>query len=84
LVGVVPRDDDTVSVEPLIPPDAWDWFSLDGVPYHGRLLTVVWDRTGKKYNRGSGLAVWADGQAIARSDTLARITAKLPDNEVTK
>ena len=37
LVGIVPRDDDIVEVDPLLPPDAWDWFCLDGVPYHGRL-----------------------------------------------
>ncbi len=77
LVGLVPRDDDTIVVDPLIPADAWDWFCLDNVPYHGRTLTVLWDRTGEKYHRGRGLLVFADGVEIARSDELTRVTGKL-------
>jgi hypothetical protein len=78
LVGIVPRADDTVEVDPLLPPDAWDWFCLDGVPYHGHSLTVVWDRTGEHYGRGAGLAIWADGREIARSAELGRLTGALP------
>ena len=32
LVGLVPRDDDRIEVDPLLPADAWDWFCLDGCP----------------------------------------------------
>ena len=78
LVGIVPREDETVEVDPLLPADAWDWFCLEGVPYHGRSLTIVWDRTGKHYGRGAGLAIWADGQEIARSAELGRLTGELP------
>ncbi len=97
LVGLVPREDDVVEVDPLIPanddmndprrregpilegpPYAWDWFCLDGVPYHGHSLTIVWDRTGERYGRGAGLAIWADGEEIARSPELGRLTGKLP------
>lgn len=78
LVGIVPRDDDTVEVSPLLPEGAWDWFCLEGVPYHGHSLTVVWDRTGERYGRGAGLGVWVDGQEIARSPTLTHLTGKLP------
>lgn len=78
IVGIVPREDDVVEIDPLIPPDTWDWFCLDRVPYHDRLLTIVWDRTGKRFNRGAGLAVWADGNEVARSASLTRVTGKLP------
>jgi Trehalase len=78
LVGIVPRADDIVEINPLLPPDTWDWFCLDGVPYHGQSLTIVWDRTGGHYNRGAGLAVWADGHEVARVAQLARLTGKLP------
>jgi hypothetical protein len=80
LVGLVPRDDGTVEIDPLLPSDAWDWFCLDGVPYRGRSLTIAWDRTGQRYGRGAGLAVWVDGVEVARSAELTRITAqsKLP------
>ncbi|MCI0333599.1 MAG: glycoside hydrolase [Planctomycetes bacterium] len=80
LVGMVPSADDTVEVDPLLPAKKWEWFCLDGVPYHGRLLTVVWDRTGDRYHRGAGLAVWADGREVARQETLGRIVANLPPN----
>jgi hypothetical protein len=78
LAGLVPREDDTIKVDPLLPADAWDWFCLDGVPYHGRSITIMWDRTGQHYGHGIGLAIWADGIEIGRSPTLARLTAKLP------
>ena len=78
LVGLVPCDDETVVVDPLIPAEAWDWFCLDNVPYHGRTLTILWDRTGDKYRKGSGLRVFADGVEIARSDELTRVTGTLP------
>jgi hypothetical protein len=78
LVGIVPQADDTIVVDPLLPENAWDWFCLDGVPYHGHSVTVVWDRDGDHYRRGAGLSVWADGREIARSDELRRLTARLP------
>ena len=77
LIGLRPRGDETVEVNPLIPAGAWEYFCLDGVAYHGRMLTILWDKTGKKYGRGAGLAVWADGKEIARRDDLGRLTGKL-------
>jgi hypothetical protein len=77
LVGIVPREDDMLEIDPLIPADAWDWFCLDGVPYHGHSLTIIWDRTGTRYGRGAGLLIWADGRPLARSAVLQRLTAPL-------
>jgi hypothetical protein len=77
LVGLRPRADQTVEVNPLVPDDTWDWFCLDGVRYHGRNLTIIWDKTGEKYRRGQGLLVLADGKLIAQSPHLTRITAEL-------
>jgi len=78
LAGLRPRADSTVEVHPLLPANTWDWFCLDRVPYHGHLLTIVWDETGKKFGRGEGLSVFADGQLIARSAKLERVTGPLP------
>ena len=78
LVGVVPRADDVVEIDPLLPPDAWDWFQLADVPYHGHLLTIAWDRTGKRYGHGPGLSIRVNGRELARSETLERLTVKLP------
>ncbi|MGD8237014.1 MAG: trehalase family glycosidase [Armatimonadota bacterium] len=80
LVGLRPRADDTVEVNPLLPEGTWDYFCLDNVLYHGHTLTILWDRTGTRYGKGSGLRVLADGTEIARSDALGRVTGQLPTN----
>jgi hypothetical protein len=78
LVGLVPQADDTIVVDPLLPEDAWDWFCLEGVPYRGYQLTIVWDRTGDHYGQGPGLSVYCDGREIARNKSLDRLTTRLP------
>jgi hypothetical protein len=77
LVGLRPRADDLIEVNPLVPEGVLDYFCLDNIAYHGRNLTVSWDKTGNRYGRGAGLRVLADGREIARSATLARVTATL-------
>ena len=76
LVGLRPRADDVVEVNPLAPPE-WDWFALDRVPYHGRELSILWDRTGRHFHRGKGLRVFADGKEIAHAATLRRVTGRI-------
>lgn len=78
LAGLVPREDDVVEVHPLLPSDAWAWFRLEGVRYHGRELSIVWDRDGSRYGRGAGLRVLADGRVIAESSTLEAVKGRLP------
>ncbi|MEJ2704695.1 MAG: trehalase family glycosidase [Sedimentisphaerales bacterium] len=78
LVGIVPRQDDTIVVDPLIPANTWEWFCLDNVPYHGRTITILWDQSGWKYGKGKGLHVFADGVEIARSEALKRVVGAVP------
>ncbi|HLZ53795.1 MAG TPA: glycosyl hydrolase family 65 protein, partial [Verrucomicrobiae bacterium] len=78
VVGLVPRVDDTVEVWPLLPDSTWDWFCLDGVKYHGHVLTIIWDKTGEHFQRGQGLTVWAGGKQIAKADRLERVSGRLP------
>jgi hypothetical protein len=78
LTGLRPRADDIVQVNPLVPDDTWKWFCLDNVLYHGRIITIVWDKNGTKYGKGTGLRVFADGEKIAHSHRLMRVTGKLP------
>jgi hypothetical protein len=78
VVGLVPRADNMVEVQPLLPDGVWDWFCLDGVNYHGNALTIFWDKDGTHYHRGQGLIVLADGKQIARADKLTKLTGKLP------
>ncbi len=77
LAGLRPQADDIVKVNPLLPPGKWEWFCLDNVRYHGRQLTIVWDRTGARFGKGAGLRVFANGTQIAYSEQLGRITGRL-------
>jgi len=80
LVGLRPRMDDVIEVNPLLPEEAWDYFCLDGIFYHGHEITVLYDKRGTRYDKGPGLRVFADGKEIARSDRLRRLTARLSAN----
>lgn len=77
LVGLRPRPDDTVEVNPLVPEGQWDYFALDNVHYHGSILTILWDKDGSRYGKGKGLRVFADGEEIASSPSLSRVTGNL-------
>jgi len=77
LVGLRPRPDNIIEVHPLLPENTWELFCLDNVLYHGHILTIIWDKTGRRYGKGSGLKVLSDGKEIAGSKTLSKVTALL-------
>lgn len=77
LVGLRPRADNIIQVNPLLPANKWDWFCLDNVLYHGKIITIVWDKTGLKYKKGKGLSVWVNGKKVAASPGLEKLTGKL-------
>ena len=77
LVGLKPRMDEVVEINPLLPPGTWDFFCLDNVLYHNHYLTILWDKTGKRYNKGVGLKLFIDGREVASSKTLSKITGSL-------
>jgi hypothetical protein len=78
LIGLRPRADDVVEVHPLLPTNAWDWFCLYPVKYHGHELTIIWDKDGSRYNCGMGFQILSGNKVVARSDQLTRISGKLP------
>ena len=78
LAGLRPRADDIVEVNPLVPQGAWEYFCLDNVLYHGRILTILFDRTGERYHKGRGLRIFADGREIGQANEIGRLTAALP------
>jgi len=78
VIGLRPRADDVVEIHPLLPQDTWDWFCLDGIMYHGHVLTIIWDKDGSRYSRGRGLMVLARSQILGRAAKLTKLTSKLP------
>ncbi|NCI48183.1 glycoside hydrolase [Sediminibacterium sp. WSJ-3] len=77
LVGLRPREDNILELNPLLPAGKWNWFCLDNVLYHGKIITIIWDATGLKYKKGKGLTVWADGRKIAAAPKLTKLTGRL-------
>lgn len=56
LIGLRPSLDGEIRVKPVIP-ESWNYFCICGLPYHGRLLTIFFDRDGSRYHQGKGLHV---------------------------
>ena len=82
LIGLVPRDDDVLEVDPLLPEDALRYFLLDGQRYHGHDVTIVWDapRPGSADFLGDGrkgLDVFVDGKLAASAHALSRMRVDL-------
>jgi len=73
LVGLRASANDSLTVNPLLLDEIWDYFYLDNVAYHGRTLTILYDKTGDIYHRGKGLKVFANGIKIAGSGNLQNI-----------
>jgi hypothetical protein len=73
LVGLRPRSDNTIEINPLLPPGKWNWFCLDNVLYHGKNLTIVWDKNGDKYHLGKGLRVLINGKEVGYASTLSKL-----------
>ncbi|MBS9462894.1 family 43 glycosylhydrolase [Flagellimonas sp. 389] len=78
LVGLRPRADEILEVNPLVPEDKWDYFRMDNILYQGRNVAIVYDKTGEKYNLGKGLMVFVDGKKLGFSEQLAKIEVDLP------
>ncbi len=77
LIGLRPRGDNHLIVSPLTP-DEWTFFCLDRIAYHGHNLTILYDKTGCRYQKGKGLRIYCDGVEIANIPSATRIEVDLP------
>jgi len=77
LCGLRPRADAVVEANPLLPGEIWDWFCVDGIPYHGSSLTILWDRDGSRFNRGAGLRIFDGRRLVAHAPGLGRLRGEL-------
>ncbi|MDB4679216.1 discoidin domain-containing protein [Rhodopirellula sp.] len=69
LVGLIPRDDSSLQIHPLAS-SSWDYFAIDALPYRGHLLSITWDKSGKRYGRGVGFHVDVDKKRVLSADNL--------------
>ena len=55
IVGVR-TDTDELTLTPAIPED-WEYMKLQNLEYRGKLYSVIYDKTGKRYGLGAGLKI---------------------------
>jgi len=77
LAGIRANEDDILTVNPLLPDGIWDYFCLEDVVYHGKRVTVAYDKTGSKYNMGKGLMLFVDGELKATAPSLSPLRCQL-------
>lgn len=73
LIGLRPQEDNTLVINPLVPADAWDYFGLDNVRYHGKTITVLYDKTGRRYKKGKGFLILVDGKKRFASPAIRKV-----------
>jgi hypothetical protein len=81
IIGLVPRDDDVLELDPLLPSGALAHFLLDGQRYRGHDVTIVWDSPDDADDflgdGRSGLDVHLDGNLAASSASLGPLRVDL-------
>jgi hypothetical protein len=59
------------------------YFCLDGVRTAAHDLAVIYDATGRRYGRGTGLMLLVDGVVVASSPTLSKLSVTFADGPLT-
>jgi hypothetical protein len=72
LVDIRSSERDRLTVNPLIPADTRDYFCLKNV-IKDHKLTILYDKSGKKYKCGKGLLVFVDGKLKEKQKDLDAI-----------
>jgi hypothetical protein len=80
LFGIIPAFENNLVMKPLVPSD-WTHFAVEDLPYHGSLLTLVWDSDGTHYDGCSaGLSIYSNGTLFHHQADLGLVNASLPFN----
>ncbi|MHA4896340.1 MGH1-like glycoside hydrolase domain-containing protein [Pedobacter sp. PWIIR3] len=77
LIGLRPSTGNQLEINPLLPAGKWDYFCLDKVLYHGKEITILYDKFGTKYKKGKGFMVWINGQKRAYYNKLKKVEVNL-------
>jgi hypothetical protein len=79
LIGIIPTLDDRLDLRPLVP-NYWTYFLVEDLPYHGVLLTLVWDESGSHYtafNHSPGLSIYSQGSLLYNQASLSPLNLTL-------
>ena len=83
LCGIRPSKGNVLTINPLVD-STIQYFCLQDVLYHGHNLTILFDRSGKHFNRGKGLTVYIDGKKEVGPLKLGNIKVHIPKPIVQK
>jgi len=84
IMGVVPRADNIVELWPI--DVGYEYFTLNNLRYHGRDLTLVWDRPGGSdyyANAPEGYSLYLNGQRMFTVSDLTHLTWNSATGQVT-
>ena len=73
LLGIKPSINNSIEINPLIPQD-WEWFAAENIPFQGKEISLIWDKTGKKYGFGKGLMLFVDKKLVVQAEKIQKIT----------
>jgi hypothetical protein len=62
---------------PLVP-DSCDYFAVENVAYHGRNISIVWDRDGSHYQQGAGFRIYIDGNLVLVRSAIQPVVIPVP------
>jgi hypothetical protein len=77
LIGLRPAEGNRLVINPLLPEGKWDYFCLDNLLYHGKEITILYDKSGLRYKKGMGFMVWVNGQKKAFAKTPRKVIINL-------
>ena len=76
LLGIKPSIDNYIRIKPLIPQN-WEWFAAENIPFQGKDISLIWDKTGEKYGLGKGLMLFVDKILVEQKDKIQNIFLKI-------
>src|SRR3954463_8074609 len=79
LIGIIPTLDDRIEIRPLVPSN-WTYFIVEDLPYHGALISLVWDQTGSHYtnfNHSPGFLIYSQGLLLHSQASLSPLNLTL-------
>ena len=73
ICGVSLGERDEICINSAIQEADLDYFKIDDLPYKNHSVTVLYDKSGERYQRGKGLFVDVDNKCRAHSEKLEKI-----------
>ncbi|HXM02181.1 MAG TPA: discoidin domain-containing protein, partial [Chthoniobacterales bacterium] len=80
LIGIRPQLINSLVIHPLVPA-SWDYFAVENVAYHGRNISILWDRDGSHYQQGAGFKIYIDGNLVLNKSTVQPVVISVPPGQ---